>query len=147
MLIAALLVLRTVAIQANASPDGTVPRAQDVGIQMPDHRLPVFQLFFDSGSSEIRREWEEQIDKAVSRFPNTRTRYRIGAHSDTTGSPAGNRRIASLRAAAVAAALRKRGIAEDRISIEVHGEEQLLVPTAEGVREVQNRRVDIMPFP
>ena len=145
MLIAALLTIQAVPPAIQTCPDGSVIRSTDEC--MPDHRLPVFRLFFDSGSSEIRREWEEEIDKAVARFPGAGTRYRVDAYSDTPGSAAANRRIAALRAKVVAAGLRQRGVGDDRISVLIHGEDRLLVPTAQGVREIQNRRVEIMAFP
>jgi outer membrane protein OmpA-like peptidoglycan-associated protein len=70
-------------------------------------------------------------------------RLLIVGHSDTPGSAATNRRIAGERARAVASALVARGIAPASLETGSAGEEQLLVPTAEGVREVQNRRVTI----
>lgn len=146
ILIAALL-LQPAPVDRQTCPDGSVILASDRCLVFPDHRLPVFRLFFDSGSTEIRREWSEEMDRAVARFPGAATRYRIDAFSDTPGSTGANRRIAAARAEVVAEALRKRGIASERISIIVHGESDLLVPTAEGVREVQNRRVEIMAFP
>ena len=147
MLIAALLMIQAAPPAIQTCLDGSVIRATDQCMIMPDHRLPVFKLFFDSGSSEIRREWEEEIDKAVARFPGAGTRYRVDAYSDTPGSAAANRRIAALRAKVVAAGLRQRGVGDDRISVLIHGEDRLLVPTAQGVREIQNRRVEIMAFP
>ena len=36
-----------------------------------------------------------------------------------------------------------RGIPDGRISSEAFGESQLRVPTADGVRELQNRRVEV----
>ena len=40
--------------------------------------------------------------------------------------------------------LEKRGVPSDAISIAAYGEEKPLVPTEDGVREVQNRRVEIL---
>jgi outer membrane protein OmpA-like peptidoglycan-associated protein len=145
LLIAALL-SQPAAVEKTC-PDGRNVGAADECVTPANQRSPVFRLFFDSGSSEIRREWEEEIDRAVARFPGPRTTFRVDAYSDTPGSPGANLRIAAARADVVVAGLRKRGIANDHISVRVLGERDLLVPTTEGVREVQNRRVEILAFP
>jgi OOP family OmpA-OmpF porin len=54
-------------------------------------------------------------------------------------------RVAGLRRAeAVRAELEKRGVPRNAMSVASFGEERPLVPTEDGVREVQNRRVEIM---
>lgn len=100
-------------------------------------------VFFDSGESEIRREWETVLDAARA----LTGRVLVEGHSDTPGSAAGNLRLSQERADGVAAALVSRGIARDRIVTRALGESALLVPTADGVREVQNRRVTITSIP
>ncbi|SHK45425.1 hypothetical protein SAMN02745194_04951, partial [Roseomonas rosea] len=42
------------------------------------------------------------------------------------------------------AELSRRGIARNQMSIQAFGESRPLVPTADGVREPQNRRVEIV---
>lgn len=103
-------------------------------------------LFFDSGQTEIRREWNMVLDSAAALGRSGR-RLAITGHSDTPGSAAVNRRMALARAREVAAALTQRGVSAAALSISAAGEDQLLVPTAEGVREIQNRRVVITPLP
>ena len=48
------------------------------------------------------------------------------------------------RAQAVASELVRDGVPRDQIAITGHGEDALLVRTADGVREPQNRRVEIV---
>jgi outer membrane protein OmpA-like peptidoglycan-associated protein len=48
------------------------------------------------------------------------------------------------RAKAVQAAMAKLGVPQNSIGVTGKGEEQPLVPTADGVREPQNRRVEIV---
>jgi len=48
------------------------------------------------------------------------------------------------RAEAVTAELVRRGVPRNIISIQGFGETHLLVPTGPGVRELQNRRVEIV---
>lgn len=103
-------------------------------------------LFFDSGEAEIRREWNPVIEQAAGLAKGGR-RLLIVGHSDTPGSAAANRRVAQRRAETVAAALVAVGVPATSLELRSAGESQLLVPTAEGVREIQNRRVAITPLP
>jgi outer membrane protein OmpA-like peptidoglycan-associated protein len=53
-------------------------------------------------------------------------------------------RLSRRRAESVAAQLEKDGIAASEIAIVAKGKHDLLVPTKDGVREPQNRRVTIV---
>lgn len=103
-------------------------------------------IFFDSGESEIRRDWEPVLDQAATLAKSGR-RLMVTGHSDTPGSAATNLRMARQRAAAVMQALIARGVPASSLQESATGEADLLVPTADGVREIQNRRVDIQPQP
>ena len=46
--------------------------------------------------------------------------------------------------AVVAGELTRNGIGRDEITVQAFGESRPLVPTADGVREPQNRRVEIV---
>lgn len=127
-------------------PSGEVIRMGEHCLVMPDHRPYSRTLFFDSGSDEIRREWEPMIEDAV-RLSSPRSLLRIEGHSDTPGSAATNRRMSLKRAQAVADALKAKGARYRSLTVVGLGEDDLLVPTAEGVREIQNRRVRIVIFP
>lgn len=140
MLLAYLLIL-----QAQPAPPGPPPAAGGQ-VTCPDGALvreggncPRF-VFFDSGKAEIRREWEPVIEEAAA-ASRSGSRLLVVGHSDRTGSAAINRAMARSRARAVAAALQARGVAAERITVEARGEEEPLVATADGVREIQNRRV------
>ncbi len=101
-------------------------------------------IFFDSGGREIRREWEPVLDEAAKAAAGG-TRLRVTGHSDRPGSAAVNRRFALGRAQVVADALVARGVPRSSLTIDSEGEDNPFVPTADGVREIQNRRVDIRP--
>ena len=101
-------------------------------------------IFFDSGGQEIRREWEPVLDEAVKAAAGG-TRLRVTGHSDRPGSAAVNRRFALGRAQVVADALVARGVPRASLTVVSEGEDNPFVPTADGVREIQNRRVDIRP--
>ena len=103
-------------------------------------------VFFDSGKSDIRREWEAVLDVAAA-DARAGARLRVTGHSDAPGSAAINRRMARARAEAVAKGLIERGVAAGAVMLEAAGEDELLVPTVDGVREIQNRRVAITTLP
>lgn len=64
-------------------------------------------------------------------------------HTDRAGSDAYNDALALRRANAVAAALAAAGVAPGAVAASGKGESEPRVPTADGVREPQNRRVEI----
>nr|WP_314447058.1 OmpA family protein [uncultured Sphingomonas sp.] len=101
-------------------------------------------IFFDSGGQEIRRDWEPVLDQAA-KLAAGGTRLRLTGHSDRTGSAAVNRAASLKRAQAVADALVSRGVSRQALVVEGKGEDEPFVPTADEVREIQNRRVDIRP--
>jgi outer membrane protein OmpA-like peptidoglycan-associated protein len=103
-------------------------------------------IFFDSGKSEIRREWEPVLDEAAKAASGGARLILVG-HTDRPGSAAGNRRMSLARAKAVAAALEARGVAASAIEVTGEGEDNPYIATADGVREIQNRRVDIRVAP
>ena len=64
-------------------------------------------------------------------------------HADRSGSPKYNQGLSQRRANTVKGALVAEGIPGGSISTSAKGESEPLVPTADGVREPQNRRVHI----
>ena len=72
------------------------------------------------------------------------TRNEVAGHADGSGSPQCNQRLSLRRADAVAAELMAHGISLNEITVSAYGESRPLVPTADGVREPQNRRVEIV---
>jgi hypothetical protein len=68
----------------------------------------------------------------------------VTGHTDTSGSAAYNLELSQQRAAVVANELMREGIPATDIVTLGRGEEGLLVPTADGVREPRNRRVEIV---
>jgi outer membrane protein OmpA-like peptidoglycan-associated protein len=68
----------------------------------------------------------------------------VTGHADRSGSDAYNMALSLRRANAVKDQLVREGIAANQIVVVGRGESQPLVPTADGVREPQNRRVEIV---
>ncbi|MCH2396367.1 OmpA family protein, partial [Oceanibaculum sp.] len=65
-------------------------------------------------------------------------------HADRSGPAADNMALSQRRASSVQTALTADGVTAGQISSEARGETDPLVPTADGVREPQNRRVEII---
>ena len=68
----------------------------------------------------------------------------MNGYTDTSGTPQYNQGLSMRRAQAVAAELVKDGVPQTIIAIWGFGETHLLVATGPGVREPQNRRVEIV---
>jgi outer membrane protein OmpA-like peptidoglycan-associated protein len=67
----------------------------------------------------------------------------LAGHADRSGSAQYNVGLSQRRADAVRSYMTARGVPDTRISTEAFGETMPRVPTADGVRELQNRRVEI----
>jgi outer membrane protein OmpA-like peptidoglycan-associated protein len=101
-------------------------------------------VFFDWGKPDIGSDAAGTLDSLAADYgaaPGRRLQVR--GYSDRSGSAAGNRRSAMRRAEAVAAYLAGRGVPRSAMAIAAFGELEPLIPTADGVREPQNRRVEI----
>jgi OmpA-OmpF porin, OOP family len=68
----------------------------------------------------------------------------IAGHADRSGPEAYNQALSERRAQSVAQALGQRGIPTSTMRVQGHGEADPRVRTADGVREPQNRRVEIV---
>jgi iron complex outermembrane receptor protein len=104
-----------------------------------------YLVFFDFNKSDLTAQATQIVDQAASNAgPAKVTRLTVTGHTDTVGSDAYNMRLSRRRAESVAARLEKDGIPSSEIEIVAKGKRDLLVPTADGVREPQNRRVQIV---
>ena len=106
---------------------------------------PSFMVFFDWDRSNLSQQALTTIKQAANAF-KTKGNARITAtgHTDTSGPEAYNMALSLRRANAVKDALVQDGVPAPAISVIGKGETGLLVPTADGVREPQNRRVEIV---
>ena len=84
------------------------------------------------------------LDNAVTAYANCGTAaVMLAGHADRSGSVQYNIGLAERRNVSVTEYLSARGVPMGRISSEAFGESQPRVPTADGVRELQNRRVEV----
>jgi OmpA-OmpF porin, OOP family len=106
----------------------------------PDRYLVFFDWDKATLTAEARRVIADaaQAYKAAGRATIVATGY-----TDLSGPPAYNQKLSVRRANAVKAELVRQGVPADVITTIGRGESNPLVPTADGVREPQNRRVEI----
>ncbi|MBK1659745.1 OmpA family protein [Paracraurococcus ruber] len=104
-----------------------------------------YLVFFDWDRADLTARAREIITEAAQNARRvSSTRIEVAGHADRSGTPQYNQRLSQRRADAVAAELVRQGINRDEIAITAFGESRPLVPTADGVREPQNRRVEIV---
>jgi len=113
----------------------------------PPPQQKVFLVFFDWDKYNITPEGQQIIQLAAQQYKaGGSVRLQVTGYTDTSGSPSYNQRLSERRANAVANALAGLGVARSDMAVIGRGENDLRVPTADGVREPQNRRVEIL-FP
>lgn len=103
-----------------------------------------FLIFFDFDRAEITPQGTAVIQRAVENYRRgTPVRIIATGHADRAGPPDYNQSLSERRAQAVQQALVRSGLPANQITTAGRGETQPLVPTSDGVREAQNRRVEI----
>ena len=111
----------------------------------PPATPPSFMVFFDWDSSTLSQASLNVISQAASAYKSKGSaRIRATGHTDTSGPEAYNMALSLRRANAVKNALVREGVPAANIAVIGRGEQGLLVKTADGVREPQNRRVEIV---
>lgn len=103
-----------------------------------------YLLHFQSNSIQLTDASRLLLPEIVAEIARRGSRdTSVVGHTDTLGSKERNYTLSLQRAQAVAALLTAAGVAPEILEITSHGEENLLVLTADGVDEPQNRRVEI----
>ena len=101
-------------------------------------------VFFDWDQSDITPEAASVLNSAVTAYRDCgNASVMLAGHTDRSGTVTYNQGLAERRNASVRDYMTGRGIPSARISSEAFGESQPRVPTADGVRELQNRRVEV----
>ena len=100
-------------------------------------------VFFDWGKGELSTDATAILDGVAAHYLATPELLLIDGHSDRSG-PAGANLIASRKRANIARDyLAAHGIPVSAMRVRAYGEAAPIIATADGVREVQNRRVEI----
>jgi outer membrane protein OmpA-like peptidoglycan-associated protein len=110
----------------------------------PTARCGNYVVFFEFNSADLTPEAAEIVRQAAATAGQAGScKITVTGHTDRSGSPAYNERLSQRRAQNVAAALVREGVAEGDIVVQWGGEAAPSLPTEDGVRETQNRRVTI----
>ena len=104
-----------------------------------------YLVFFDWDKADLTERARQIVSEAATNSTKVQyTRLEVNGYTDTSGTAKYNQGLSVRRAKAVAAELVKDGVPSSVISIQGFGETHLLVATGPGVREPQNRRVEII---
>lgn len=104
-------------------------------------------IFFDWDSTAITPEARAILRTAAENAKKGGiSRIEATGHADSSGTQKYNLKLSEKRAQAVQAEMAKLGIPGNQLALDWKGELQPLVQTGDGVREPQNRRVEIV-FP
>ena len=132
-------------IQA-AQGEKTIIKVQQIPLEPKQHVMEeVFEVRFDFNKSVIKPEYQALIKKlAQATQANKNIKVSVVGHTDTMGTKAYNYALGGRRAEAVQKMLIEYGIPASQIVAVSAGEEDLAVPTADGVANAANRRVRVV---
>lgn len=143
--------LFNVGLRYEFSPPAPPPPAPSPEASAPVAAAPApapaktFLVFFDWDQSHLTARAVQIIAQAADYSKTAKvTTLDVNGYTDTSGMPSYNMGLSIRRAKRVAAQLVADGVPADEIEIHGFGETHLLVPTGPGVREPQNRRVEII---
>jgi OOP family OmpA-OmpF porin len=103
-----------------------------------------YLVFFDFDRSNVRPDAASILDRVIEAIRELgSTGVDLIGHADRSGPDAYNQRLSVRRADSVRDYLSERGVPGGNVSTEGRGESDPRVPTPDGVREQENRRVEI----
>jgi len=127
-----------------ASPGLITAMFNDViAIEPPPHEK--FMLYFHNGTADLLPSSRSTISAILGAIKRRRAvSISISGHTDSAGSLQLNENLARRRAQAISDLLIKQGVDPKRLTVSSHGKGNQLVPTADGVAEPRNRRVEVI---
>jgi OOP family OmpA-OmpF porin len=107
-----------------------------------------YTVYFDFDKSVINPAGQAVInDVLADAAKHAPSSVSVTGYTDRAGTVEYNMALSLRRADAVRSALIGGGISADKITVAGRGESDPAVPTADGVREAKNRRVEIILQP
>ena len=104
-----------------------------------------YLVFFDWDRADLTNRARQIIAEAAQATTRVQTtRIEVSGYTDSSGTARYNQGLSIRRAQNVSAELVRLGVPRQAITVQGFGETHQLVPTAQGVREPQNRRVEIV---
>ncbi len=111
----------------------------------PPGAARTYLVFFDWDRADLSARARQIVAEAATASTKAQTtQIEVSGYTDLSGTTAYNQRLSVRRAQSVEAELMRDGVNRSEIVIHGYGESNPLVPTAKGVREPQNRRVEIV---
>ncbi|MEQ9813647.1 MAG: OmpA family protein [Azospirillaceae bacterium] len=130
------------------APPPPAPAPQPVADEPPPaapEPQDTFIVFFDWDRANLTQQANQVLDEAVNAYNRSGFAQVLAqGHADRSGPADYNVGLSQRRGESVRQGLVARGVAPDEIVVRAFGETQPLVPTPDGVREPQNRRVEII---
>ncbi len=127
-----------------APPPPPAPPPAQVAAPAPEPAR-TYLVFFDWDRADLTARARQIVSEAAQASTHVQTtRIEVNGYTDLSGTAAYNQRLSVRRAQSVEAELVRDGVNRGEISIHGYGESNPLVQTAKGVREPQNRRVEII---
>lgn len=121
--------------------------AKDFGVAMAasPKKPQSFLLYFETGGAKLTRESAASIPEILEEIGRRPAPdISIIGHTDTVGGDEENARLGLVRARSVAGLIDGARLSTVSISVESHGEKNLLVATPDNTAEPRNRRVEVM---
>jgi outer membrane protein OmpA-like peptidoglycan-associated protein len=106
-----------------------------------------FVLFFEWDSADLSAGGAEVLDNVADKYRRIGGRVTISGYTDKSGAGDYNRDLSQRRVGVVRAYLASKDIPSSAIATQAFGETKAVVDTADGMREPQNRRVEVMVSP
>ncbi len=105
----------------------------------------MYQVFFDTDIGELRGGSIANLETIANSIKASPYAYQINVvgHTDDSGNPEYNDKLAEARARNVAATLAAKGIASDQIQVTSHGAKRPIASNTTEMGRQLNRRVDI----
>ncbi len=101
-------------------------------------------VFFDWDRSDITAEAATTLDATITTLRDCgNPAVTLDGYTDRSGTDAYNRCLVGAARRRGAGLSRRKAFLNSTVSTQGFGETKLRVPTADGVRELQNRRVEI----
>lgn len=111
-------------------------------IDRPSDLLP-FELFFDWNKANVDYKFLPQLKDIAEKALMSKESIVVQGHTDASGTHEYNKKLSHDRAENVAKILYGYGIPKQKIIIQGVGETEPKIPTAQGVKKPENRRVVI----
>ena len=111
----------------------------------PPTRAASFTLYFIEGSDTLTEASKAVLEQVFADLKDRKVAdVVVVGHTDAVGTDPFNDALARQRAESIRNALIQRGIAPTDIVAVGRGKRELLIPTADGVAEPRNRRVEVL---